>query len=143
MITNSRNIRRRTAGMTILEILVVLSIIAMIAAVVGPRLISYLGRAKSETASLQIKQLGNAVQLFYIDMGRYPTASEGLSVLMESPAGDTTWSGPYMQSGDALKDPWGRDYLYAEPGDGGMFGITSFGRDGVRGGTGEDTDLSL
>lgn len=143
MITDSRNFRQRRAGMTILEILVVLSIIAMIAAVVGPRLISYLGRAKSETASLQIKQLGNAVQLFYIDMGRYPTGSEGLSVLMEAPAGETAWSGPYMQSGDALKDPWERDYLYVEPGEGGVFGITSLGRDGARGGSGEDADLSL
>ena len=143
MITSSRNIRRRTAGMTILEILVVLSIIAMIAAVVGPRLIGYLGKAKSETARLQIKQLGNAVQLFYIDMGRYPAGAEGLSVLMEAPAGEAAWAGPYMQSHEALVDPWGRDYLYKEPAEGGNFGISSFGRDGASGGSGEDTDLGL
>ncbi|HHI70482.1 MAG TPA: type II secretion system protein GspG [Rhodobacteraceae bacterium] len=143
MITNSRNIRRRTAGITILEILVVLSIIAMIAAVAGPRLISYLGRAKSETAALQIKQLGSAVQLFYIDMGRYPTDSEGLAVLMQAPAGETAWKGPYMQTSEALKDPWGRDYQYTAPTEGGEFGIVSFGRDGVQGGSGEDADLSL
>lgn len=143
MITSGRNIRCRTAGMTILEILVVLSIIAMIAAVVGPRLIGYLGRAKAETSELQIKQLGNAVQLFYIDMGRYPAGTEGLSVLMEAPAGEVAWAGPYMQSADALVDPWGRDYLYKEPADGGDFGITSLGRDGATGGSGEDADLGL
>lgn len=129
--------------MTILEILVVLSIIAMIAAVVGPRLIGYLGRAKTETSELQIKQLGNAVQLFYIDVGRYPVGSEGLSVLMEAPTGEAAWSGPYMQSVDALVDPWGRDYLYKAPTDAGDFTITSLGRDGVSGGSGEDADLGL
>ena len=141
MITSSRNIRRRTAGMTILEILVVLTIIAMISAVVGPRLIGYLGRAKTETADLQIKQLGNAVQLFYIDMGRYPVGSEGLSVLMEAPAGEAAWAGPYIQSAEAFVDPWGRDYLYKEPAETEDFTITSLGRDGVTGGSGEDADL--
>ena len=143
MITSNLKKWRRNAGMTILEILVVLSIIAMIAAVVGPRLIGYLGKAKSETAGLQIKQLGNAVQLFYIDMGRYPTGAEGLSVLMQAPAGEAAWAGPYMQSGEALMDPWGRDYLYTEPANGGEFGIKSLGRDGTQGGSGEDTDLAL
>lgn len=143
MIGSKAKVWRRNAGMTILEILVVLSIIVMIAAVVGPRLIGYLGRAKSETAELQIKQLGNAVQLFYIDIGRYPTGSEGLSVLMEAPAGDAAWAGPYMQSEGAIVDPWGRDYLYKEPAEGGDFGITSLGRDGTQGGSGEDRDLGL
>lgn len=143
MITSSRNVQRRTAGMTILEILVVLTIIAMISAVVGPRLIGYLGRAKSETADLQIEQLGNAVQLFYIDMGRYPVGSEGLSVLMEAPAGEVAWAGPYIQSAEAFVDPWGRDYLYEEPTEGADFGISSFGRDGASGGSGEDMDLGL
>lgn len=131
-----------TAGLTILEVLVVLSIIAMIAAVVAPRLIGYLGRAKTETAGLQIKQLGNAVQLFYIDLGRYPSNSEGLSVLVQAPAGDTSWAGPYMASSEALVDPWGRDYSYEEPTGATGFGISSMGRDGSRGGSGEDADIS-
>ncbi|KNG93782.1 type II secretion system major pseudopilin GspG [Pseudaestuariivita atlantica] len=131
------------SGITILEVLIVLAVIAMIAAVVGPRLIGYLGRAKSETAQLQIQQIGNALQLFYIDTGRYPTNAEGLAVLMTAPAGDVTWSGPYLDSAEALSDPWGRAYVYAEPSDDGSPGITSLGRDGVRGGTGEDRDLSL
>lgn len=119
-----------------------LSIIALIAGVVAPRLIGFLGRAKSETAGLQIKQLGSAVQLFYIDLGRYPSNSEGLAVLVEAPAGDASWDGPYMDSAAALVDPWGRDYSYEEPTAATGFGIVSLGRDGARGGSGEDIDLS-
>lgn len=132
----------RRSGVTILEVLVVLSIIALIAAVVGPRLIGYLGKAKSETAELQIKQLGSALQLFYIDTGRYPAAAEGLAVLMQAPAGEADWNGPYLDSADALTDPWGRDYLYEPPKDGTNFAVSSLGRDGAPGGNGEDRDLS-
>ncbi|WP_421700983.1 type II secretion system major pseudopilin GspG [Aliiroseovarius sp.] len=132
----------RRRGATILEVLVVLSVIAMIAAVVGPRVVGYLGRAKSETAQLQIDQLSNAVQLFYIDMGRYPGGSEGLAVLITAPAGAADWQGPYLEKAEGLVDPWGRDYVYGEPGADGRFAITSLGRDGARGGSGEDADLS-
>jgi len=131
------------SGMTILEVLVVLAVIAMLAAVVGPRLIGYLGRAKTDTAELQIKQIGNALQLFYIDVGRYPRAAEGLAVLMQSPPAEAAWDGPYLESADALSDPWGRDYLYDPPETGDRFNIRSLGRDGSQGGTGEDGDLSL
>lgn len=130
------------SGVTILEVLIVLSIIAMIAAVAGPRLIGYLGRAKSETAQLQVQQIGNALQLFYIDTGRYPTNSESLTVLITAPPGDTSWAGPYLDNEDGLTDPWGRAYIYAEPDDQGMPTVTSLGRDGNRGGSGEDSDVS-
>ncbi|WP_217356240.1 type II secretion system major pseudopilin GspG [Ruegeria arenilitoris] len=130
------------SGVTILEVLIVLSIIAMIAAVAGPRLIGYLGRAKSETAKLQVQQIGNALQLFYIDTGRYPTNSESLTVLVNAPPGDPTWSGPYLDSEDGLIDPWGRAYIYAEPSDQSNPIVTSLGRDGTRGGSGEDGDIS-
>ncbi len=133
----------KRSGITILEVLIVLAIIAMIAAVVGPRLIGYLGRAKSETASLQIDQIGNALQLFYIDTGRYPTDSEGLSVLVNAPPGDSSWQGPYLDSEDGLTDPWNRSYIYAEPGDNQRPNVSSLGRDGQSGGDGEDKDLEL
>jgi general secretion pathway protein G len=132
----------KKSGATILEVLVVLTIIAMIAAVVGPRVIGYLGRAKSETASLQINNLADAVQLFYVDTGRYPSDGEGLTVLFDQPAGDAGWSGPYLETRDALSDPWGRDYIYSAPPDNGTFGIASFGRDGSEGGSGEDADVN-
>ena len=129
-------------GVTIMEVLVVLSIIALIAAVAGPRLIGYLGRAKTETASLEIDQLHQAVQLFYIDVGRYPSDAEGLSVLTAAPAGEAVWAGPYIVGQDATLDPWGRDYLYASPKDASDFQITTLGRDGATGGTGEDSDIT-
>lgn len=133
----------KQAGATLLEILVVLSILVLIAAVVGPRVIGYLGRAKSETANLQIDNLSGALQLYYIDMGRYPSESEGLAALINKPTADLSWAGPYLTSGEGLTDPWSRDYIYVPPGDGTLFSIQSLGADGARGGTGEDTDLSL
>lgn len=128
-------------GVTILEVLVVLAIIAMIAAVVGPRVVGYLGRAKADTAELQIGQLQNSLQLFFIDMGRYPAESEGLASLVSAPAGSTDWAGPYLASEEALTDPWGRAYLYEEAADGVDPLVYSLGRDGASGGTGEDADL--
>lgn len=128
--------------MTILEVLVVLSIIAMIAAVVGPRLIGYLGRAKAETASLQLAQIRNSLQLYYIDIGRYPAASEGLSALVQSPPDASSWKGPYLESSEALVDPWGRDYIYEEAVGNATPVVSSLGRDGAKGGGGEDSDLT-
>ncbi len=122
--------------------LIVLAIVAMIAAVAGPRLIGYLGRAKSETAQLQVRQIGNALQLFYIDTGRYPTNSEGLTVLVETPPGDISWAGPYLDSNEGLNDPWGRTYVYSEPDEQGKPSVVSYGRDGAPGGTGEDGDIA-
>lgn len=131
------------SGITILEVLIVLAIIAMIAAVVGPRLVGYLGRAKSETAALQIDQIGNALQLFYIDTGRYPTDAESLQVLVNAPPGDSSWQGPYLDNQDGLTDPWGRTYLYSEPDASDRPDVSTLGRDGQTGGTGEDKDLGL
>ncbi|WP_108813224.1 type II secretion system major pseudopilin GspG [Loktanella sp. Alg231-35] len=131
----------RTSGVTILEVLVVLSIIALIAAVAGPRLIGYLGRAKTDTADLQAEQLRQAVQLFYIDVGRYPSDGEGLAALLASPPGESSWQGPYLETEDAITDPWGRDYVYVAPEEGSDFSVMSFGLDGTRGGTGEDADV--
>ncbi|WP_339691997.1 type II secretion system major pseudopilin GspG [Celeribacter baekdonensis] len=131
------------SGVTLLEVLIVLSIIGLIAAVIGPRLVGYLGRAKTETAELQMKQISSALQLFYIDMGRYPASSEGLATLMTSPAGASSWAGPYLESDEAMADPWGRDYLYSQSEDARGFSLQSYGRDGTPGGSGEDADLSL
>lgn len=131
----------KRSGVTILEVLVVLSIIALIAAVAGPRLIGYLGRAKTETAELQATQLRQAVQLFYIDVGRYPSDAEGLGVLLTGPPGAATWSGPYLETPEAIMDPWGRDYIYVAPDAAGNFSVMSFGQDGVRGGSGENADV--
>ncbi|MEO0625239.1 MAG: type II secretion system major pseudopilin GspG [Pseudomonadota bacterium] len=130
------------SGATLLEMLVVLGIIALLAAVVGPRVVDYLSRAKSQTAGLQADQLRGAAQLFFVDVGRYPSEQEGLSALMSAPGGIEGWSGPYLESREALNDPWGRPFLYESPGrEGQPFSVVSFGRDGASGGTGEDTDI--
>ncbi len=129
------------SGVTILEVLVALAIVALVAAVVGPRVIGYLGRAKTETAELQVNQIGNALQLFYIDMGRFPAESEGLAALMTAPSGGAGWAGPYLASEEALTDPWGRAYLYEETTEGTDPSVYSLGRDGTAGGSGEDSDI--
>lgn len=135
--------RRRDAGYTVLEVLIVLGMIGLLMAVVAPRLIGQLGKAKSQTAEFQINNLKSAVNLFYIDLGRYPTEAEGLSALMTAPAGAERWAGPYMDSEAALTDPWERSYLYSIPQDGSKpFEIQSLGRDGSVGGEGEDRDLT-
>jgi len=135
---------RRSAqkGVTILEILIVLTIMALVAALAGPRLIGYLGRAKSETANLQIQQVQNALQLFYIDLGRYPTDAEGLRVLVDAPNGETDWRGPYLETDAAIIDPWDRPYLYEATDESENPKVHSYGRDGQEGGAGEDADVS-
>jgi general secretion pathway protein G len=129
----------RKSGVTILEALVVLTIMALVSAVVAPRVVGYLGRARSESAELQIQNLASAVQLFYIDLGRYPSDAEGLAVLIAEPSGASGWLGPYLSSDAGLADPWGRGYIY-ETADR-SFTIRSLGRDGSVGGDGEDVDL--
>ena len=120
----------------------VLAIITLIAAVAAPRVVGYLGRAQTETARLQIQNLMTAVQLFYVDTGRYPTEAEGLVVLVEPSSDIGSWNGPYINSVDALLDPWGRDYLFEAAENANGFVIRSLGRDGREGGSGEDADLS-
>jgi len=143
MITRASKLKNsKRAGVTILEILVVLGILALLAAVVAPRVVGYLGRAKSETANLQIKRLAEGVELFYIDTGRYPTEAEGLTVLKDAPTGTSGWAGPYINSEEAFRDPWKRDYIYEIRAEGVPFSIESLGRDGASGGSGEDRDLS-
>lgn len=131
------------AGLTLLEMMIVLAIIALIAGLAGPRLIDNFGRAKSRAAGIQMTNLKSALQLFYIDEGRYPTEAEGLNALLEAPTAVTGWDGPYLDSADATIDPWQRSYLYRAPGTDGPYDLLTYGRDGVAGGTREDSDISL
>jgi general secretion pathway protein G len=128
-------------GFTLVELLVVLGIMALLAALVGPRVLGYFGKAKSETAGIQLKNLQTALELYYLDIGSYPEPGQGLEALVISPAGAKGWNGPYLGAKDGLVDPWGRGYVYKEPGEHGPFDIESFGRDGQPGGEGEDRDL--
>ena len=134
---------RDQRGLTLVEMLVVLAIMALVVGVVAPRVVEYLGRAKSTTAKLQIENLAAGLDLFRLDMGRYPTQPEGLGALALRPAGAAGWNGPYIKGTGVPNDPWGRPYTYRVPGrDGRPFDLLSLGADGVPGGTGENEDIS-
>lgn len=139
--------RRRCAlvadgGYSLLEVLVVLSIIALIAAVVGPRLVGYLGKAKADTAKVQMRELANAVELYFLDNGSYPSQQSGLQALLTKPTDAKRWNGPYLTKSEGLMDPWGQAYVYKAAAAPGSFEIVSLGADGAPGGEGENADLS-
>ena len=128
-------------GLTLFELLVVLAILALLATLVAPRVIGYLGRAKSDVALGQMANIVSALELYALDAGQYPTPEEGLIALVEAPEGVATWLGPYLRETQGLTDPWGRDYLYTVDETTALFTISSLGRDGAEGGEGEDADL--
>jgi general secretion pathway protein G len=125
---------RRRAGFTLVEMLVVLAIIGMVVGLVGPRVLNYLSESKVKTAQIQMENIASALDLFYLDAGRYPTTEEGLSALVRRPPGVAAWSGPYLKSAAAPKDPWGHDYLYRAPGQSGPYDVGSLGPEGKDGG---------
>jgi general secretion pathway protein G len=139
--TGRRRTKRRTRGFTLVEILVVITIIGLIMALVGPRVINYLSEAKVKAAKIQIESFSSALDLYYLDAGRYPTTSEGLEALAQRPGGAATWNGPYLKGAAVPKDPWGHPYLYRSPGEHGPFDIISYGADGQEGGTGTSADI--
>jgi len=140
------SIPRRARGFTLLEILVVLVIIGLIASLVGPRLFTQLEGSQVRVAETQIKMLRGAVETFRLDMGRLPTAEEGLGVLFTRPVDPRAaerWRGPYLDEAVPL-DPWDTPYQYAIPGrDGQSFALFSLGADRAAGGDGNDADLGV
>jgi general secretion pathway protein G len=137
-----RNRHRPARGFTLIELLVVLLILGMIAGLAGPQIMSYLGDSKTKTAKLQIGELEGTLDLFKLDVGRYPDTTEGLQALVQAPATLTDrWHGPYLKKKAVPKDPWGNDYQYTAPGKHGPFDIVSFGADGKEGGEGENKDV--
>jgi len=128
-------------GVTLLELLVVMVILGLLATLGSIQLFSYLARAKTDTARLQIQELTTALDLFRIDVGRVPSTSEGLLALMEPPADLPSWRGPYIRKRSVLIDPWGRAYFYKAPGASREFEIVSFGADGRSGGENENRDI--
>jgi general secretion pathway protein G len=126
--------REAEAGFTLVEMLVVITIIGLVMGLVGPRVLSYLSDSKVKTAKIQIQGFSSALDLFYLDNGRYPTSSEGLGALTQKPGGATTWNGPYLNSSAAPVDPWGRPYVYKAPGQRGPYEVVSLGPEGQEGG---------
>jgi len=127
---------RRRAGFTLVEMLVVLAIIGSIVGLVGPRVLGYLSDSKVKTAQIQMENLSSALDLFYLDAGRYPSGEEGLVALARRPAGLAVWNGPYLKSNGVPKDPWGHDYVYRSPGQAGPYDIGSLGPEGREGSSG-------
>jgi len=131
---------RQERGFTLLELLVVVAIIGLLVAYVGPRYVSQIGKSETAAARAQIEALAKALDTFRLDTGHYPSSAQGLAALRERPAGEARWNGPYLQK-DVPGDPWGKPYVYRTPGAKGDFDLISYGRDGAPGGSGENADI--
>lgn len=131
----------KEAGFTLVELLVVLVILALLAALVGPRVVGYMSTSKVKTAHVQIAAYQTALELYHLDLGRYPQTAEGLAALATAPAGAAGWAGPYLDKAVAT-DPWGTPYDYTASPDAGSFKLRSFGADGQEGGEGDNADIS-
>ena len=134
------SMRQRERGFTFFEILVVVTIIGLLAALVGPRLWKRISGGKQVAAKAQIELFGTALDAFRLDTGRYPTSEEGLKALREKPSSGDNWNGPYLPK-EIPNDPWKRPYVYKCPGDHGDYDLISYGADGVEGGEGEAEDV--
>lgn len=134
--------RRRRPGFTLLELLVVLAILGLIAAFAAPRVLQFLGGARSDAAAIQINNIAAALDLYRLEVGRYPSTEDGIAALVDRPADAPGWNGPYLDRVGGLSDPWGRVYHYRFPGEQGVYDLFSLGADGQQGGDGEDADIS-
>jgi general secretion pathway protein G len=141
-----RALRRRARhhgerGFTLVEILVVITIIGLIMGLVGPRVLNYLTESKAKAAKIQIESFASALDLYFLDNGRYPNTSEGLGALVQRPGSTMSWNGPYLKGATVPNDPWGNAYLYRSPGQHGTYDIVSYGADGQEGGQGTAADI--
>jgi general secretion pathway protein G len=123
--------------------LVVISVIGLIMGLIGPRVLNYLSESKVKTARIQIQSFISALDLFYLDVGRYPSSAEGLTSLVRGPGGLSTWNGPYLRSASVPNDPWGHPYVYRSPAERSKYDIISYGSDGQEGGSGTAADISV
>jgi general secretion pathway protein G len=130
-------------GFTLVEMLVVITIIGLIMGLIGPRVLNYLSESKVKAARIQLQSFASALDLFYLDAGRFPSTSEGLAALVQRTPGVTAWNGPYLKSGSVPNDPWSHVYIYRAPGEHGPYDIVSYGSDGQEGGSGVAADISL
>jgi len=133
---------RREGGFTLIELLVVLVILGLLAGIVGPRVLGYIGGARTDSARLQIENFKSALDLYLINTGSYPATSEGLQALVARPPGSTGWAGPYLRAGALPADPWGSPYQYRAPGQHGAYDLWSLGADRAEGGSDDAADIT-
>jgi general secretion pathway protein G len=133
--------QRGGAGFTLIELMVVLVILGLLAGLVGPRVMKHLEESKSRAARLQVEDLTAALDLYYLDLGQYPSAAEGLTALVQAPADNERWNGPYLRKRQVPQDPWGHDYHYRVPGIETPFDLYSLGADNQQGGEDENRDI--
>ena len=131
------------AGFTLVEMLVVIAIIGLIMGLIGPRVLNYLSESKVKAARIQLQSFVTALDLYYLDAGRYPSSAEGLAALVKQTPGVAAWNGPYLKGGNVPNDPWNHAYIYHSPGEHGPYDIVSYGSDGQEGGSGVAADISL
>ena len=137
-----RSERKSERGFTLVELLVVLVILGLLAGLVGPKVLGYLGGSRTKTAKLQIEQLSAALDLYKLDNGTYPDSNQGLAALVAAPPGAAAWHGPYLAKGTVPNDPWNHPYHYRMPGQHGEFDLFSYGSDNQEGGEGEAQDVT-
>ena len=134
--------RNASAGMTLIEILVVLVLIGIVMGILGGNFIGKGEKAKADAAKIEIGQVGQTLDLYKLEIGRYPTTQEGLNALITAPAGVTNWNGPYWKKTTVPKDPWGNEYKYVSPAPNAPYEISSLGADGKEGGEGPNKDIT-
>jgi len=130
-------------GFTLIELLVVLVILGLLAGMVGPNVMKYIGTSKVEVARAQLEDLSAGLDLFKLDVGRYPSNDEGLRVLVDGGSTIAGWNGPYLRKNKIPQDPWNREYVYEIPGQKYTYALYSFGADGEPAGAGENADISI
>jgi len=128
--------------MTLIEILVVLVLIGIVMGIVGSNFIGKGEEAKRKAAKIEINQIGQTLDLYKLETGKYPTTQEGLQALITAPSGVNNWNGPYWKKESLPKDPWNNEYKYASPGQHGAYDIISLGADGREGGEGPNKDIN-
>ena len=128
------------SGFTLVELLVVMVILVMLAGIIAPRVLGYIGSSRLKTAAVEIKNLATSLELYYLDVGGYPTTADGLETLFAANGRTKGWNGPYLNKPKLPVDPWGSPYKYESPGKKSPYDLFSLGRDGKPGGTGEDAD---
>lgn len=138
----TRQRRHRQAGFTLMELLVVLVILGLLGAIAAPPVLRSLSKAKTDVARVQVQNLSSTVEMFRLDVGRFPSQEEGLKALVVRPAGAEGWNGPYVKKESQLLDPWGVAFTYKLPGDHGEFDLFSLGADRAQGGAGENQDVT-